>query len=140
MGIPLGTLPGAEPGEGRGVAAQLVERTLPEDDRPVGRDGVEVVAEELLVELGMEAEDDQWLTHRMGGLEPGQPGEERLAAMRDGYVPAGQFPRLGGDPLARKEQCDQAGVHVGVDQARQDHRIGEALVDHVLVASQPRLE
>jgi hypothetical protein len=109
-----------------------MERPLPEHDRAPGGDGVEVGSPDLLVELGVEPEHDEGLTGRLGGFELTEPGEKRVSPMRRRHLPAGEVPGLGGHPLTGQEQGDEPGVHVRVDQARQEHVVGETVVDDVL--------
>ena len=52
----------------------------------------------------------------------------------------GEVPVLGDDPLAGQQARHHRRVDVWVDEARQDHRVGEAIVDDMFVAGEPRLQ
>ena len=122
-----------------GVHEGFVERTLPEDDRAVGKEFIQHLPVVPAVQRRLIAPGDEPVV--VVGL--GRCALQQQAAVvlgRTGgraHAAVGLLPGLGRDVLHGHEQRAQERVDVVVDQAGQQHLVGEPVVHRHLAALAP---
>ena len=122
-----------------GVHEGLVERTLPQDDRAVGEEFVQHLPVVPAVQRRLVAPSDEPVVvvclgrralQQQAAVVLGRAGGRAHAAVR-------LLPGLGRDVLHGHEQRAQERVDVVVDQAGQQHLVGEPVVHRHLAALAP---
>ena len=131
----------AHPVDGGVVGDNLVERALPDEDRPGLRDAVERPPVDRAVPDLVIAPGDQ----RLAGI--GDLRVDRLEAVEIGVVAldrrghsAGQPPFHRRDEVAGQQDRRQRRMQMRVDETRHQHAVAERVVDPVRMRVQPGLQ